>query len=135
MPTIAIVEDGLVVANMLEDVLADANYNVCGITRTIDFGILYATNNAGQSNLTKADGEARLGKPYRPDDVIRALKIVEEIVSTGQASEWVCHVWLVRAQTKLGKSGWGGHSSLQASKAWLRRHAMDAGGESDDGRR
>src|SRR5579863_5848653 len=68
----------------------------------------------GQSSLTKADGEARLSKPYRSDDVIRALKIVEEIVSTGQTSERVCHVWLVRAQllTKLGKSGWGGHSSL-----------------------
>jgi len=77
-------------------------------------GILYATGNAGQSNLAKADGEARLAKPYRSDDVIRALRIVEEIVSTGQTSERVCHVWLVRAQllTKLGKSGWGGHSSL-----------------------
>jgi signal transduction histidine kinase len=41
----------------------------------------------GQMGLTKADGEACLGKPYRPEDVVRALKIVEQIVSTGEASQ------------------------------------------------
>jgi len=49
-------------------------------------GILYATGNAGKVHLTKADGDACLGKPYRPVDIIRALQIVEEIVSTGNAS-------------------------------------------------
>src|ERR1700722_13935219 len=49
-------------------------------------GILYATGNLGHIGLTKADGEACLGKPYRSEDVVRALKIVEEIVSTGEAS-------------------------------------------------
>ena len=109
----------------LEDVLVDAQYNVCGIACTVAAavelcerhrpnlaifdlrladgelgtgiaarlnpqdrpGILYATGNAGNGNLTKADGEACLNKPYRPEDVIRAIKIVEEIVRTGQASK------------------------------------------------
>jgi hypothetical protein len=34
--------------------------------------------------LTKADGAASLRKPYRPEDVVQALKIVEQIVSTGE---------------------------------------------------
>jgi two-component sensor histidine kinase/ActR/RegA family two-component response regulator len=50
-------------------------------------GILYTTGNVAQSVLTKADGEACLGKPYRPEDVVRALKIVEQIVSTGDAPQ------------------------------------------------
>jgi two-component sensor histidine kinase len=50
-------------------------------------GILYATGNVGQFGLTLADGEACLGKPYRPTDVVQALKIVEQIVLTGEASE------------------------------------------------
>jgi two-component sensor histidine kinase/DNA-binding response OmpR family regulator len=49
-------------------------------------GILYATGNGAQIALTKADGEACLGKPYRPEDVVRALKIVQQIVSTGKAA-------------------------------------------------
>ena len=48
-------------------------------------GVLYATGNVGQLGLTRADGEACLGKPYRPDDVVQALKIVEQIVRTGEA--------------------------------------------------
>ena len=52
-------------------------------------GILYATGNVGTVNqigLTKADGDACLSKPYRPEDIVRALKIVEQLVSTGVAS-------------------------------------------------
>src|SRR5665213_3227053 len=52
-------------------------------------GILYATGNVGTVNqigLTKADGDACLSKPYRPEDIIRALKIVQQLVSTGEAS-------------------------------------------------
>jgi two-component sensor histidine kinase/CheY-like chemotaxis protein len=49
-------------------------------------GVLYASGNAGQIALTKVDGDALLIKPYRPEDVLQALKIVEHIVSTGEAS-------------------------------------------------
>jgi two-component sensor histidine kinase len=56
------------------------------LNRQGELGVLYATGNMGQMGLTKADGEACLRKPYRPADVIRALKIVEQIVHTGDAS-------------------------------------------------
>jgi DNA-binding response OmpR family regulator len=49
-------------------------------------GVLYATGKGAQISLTKADGDACLGKPYRAEDVVRALKIVEQIVSSGEAS-------------------------------------------------
>lgn len=50
-------------------------------------GILYATGNVGQMDrLTKADGEACMRKPYRPEDVVLALKIVGQIVSTGEVA-------------------------------------------------
>jgi DNA-binding response OmpR family regulator len=48
-------------------------------------GILYATGNLGQmGGLTKADGVACIRKPYRPEDMVHALKIVEQIVTTGK---------------------------------------------------
>jgi CheY-like chemotaxis protein len=50
-------------------------------------GILYATGKIGQIHLTKAHGDAYLGKPYRPEDLLLAVKIVEEIASTGRASQ------------------------------------------------
>jgi ActR/RegA family two-component response regulator len=50
-------------------------------------GILYASGNSRHVGLTKDDGEALLHKPYRPGDVVRALKIVEQIVCTGEASQ------------------------------------------------
>jgi two-component sensor histidine kinase/CheY-like chemotaxis protein len=49
-------------------------------------GILYATGNVGQIALKEAVGEACLGKPYKPIDVVRSLELVREIVGTGQAS-------------------------------------------------
>ncbi len=49
-------------------------------------GVLYASGNVGQISLTKVDGDALLIKPYRPEDVLQALKIVENIVTTGEAS-------------------------------------------------
>jgi DNA-binding response OmpR family regulator len=50
-------------------------------------GILYATGNVGQmGRLTKADGQACIRKPYRPEDVVHALKIVEQIVSAGEVA-------------------------------------------------
>jgi len=49
-------------------------------------GILYATGDGTQIDLTDANGEAVIGKPYRIEDVVRALKIVEQIIDTGEAS-------------------------------------------------
>jgi two-component sensor histidine kinase/CheY-like chemotaxis protein len=124
MAKVLIAEDDLVMADMLEEVLVDSGYEVCGIARTVDEavaldqrhrpdlaildvrlaegglgtdvsarltrhgrpGILYATGNPGQFGLTKTDGDACLHKPYRPADIVRALKIVEQIVDTGKAS-------------------------------------------------
>ena len=124
MPTVMIAEDDLLMADMLQDVLVDSGYDVCGIARTVAtavelgdrqkpdlaildvklaeggrgteiparlkdagrMGILYASGHADQFNLTTADGDAFIGKPYRSKDVIRALRIVEQIVSTGEAS-------------------------------------------------
>jgi CheY-like chemotaxis protein len=55
------------------------------LRRRDNLGILYTTGNVGQmGRLTKADGAASLRKPYRPEDVVQALKIVEQIVSTGE---------------------------------------------------
>jgi len=125
MLKVMIAEDDLMMADMLEDVLVEGGYEVCGIARTVEkgvalgerhqpdlavldlllaggglgteiaarlnrqgqLGVLYATGNTGHTSLTRADGEACLGKPYRPEDVVRALKIVEEIVATGEASK------------------------------------------------
>jgi two-component sensor histidine kinase/ActR/RegA family two-component response regulator len=123
MLKVMIAENDLLMADMLEEVLVDGGFAVCGIARTVEegvelaarhkpdlalldlrlaagglgteiaarldrrggLGILYATGNAGQIRLTKADGDACLGKPYRPADVVRALEIVEELVRTGRA--------------------------------------------------
>jgi len=121
---VMIAEDDLFMADLLEDVLVENGYEVCGIARTVEegvelaerckpdlavldvrlangglgtdiaarlnregrAGVLYATGNVNHIHLTKADGEACLGKPYRPEDVIHALKLVEQIISTGEAS-------------------------------------------------
>jgi two-component sensor histidine kinase/CheY-like chemotaxis protein len=56
------------------------------LNRRGSLGVLYASGNAGQMGLTKANGEAFLGKPYRAVDVVRALEIVEQMVITGEAS-------------------------------------------------
>jgi len=51
------------------------------------FGVLYATgNDARTSALTQADGDALIAKPYRPEDVLRSLEIVREIVTSGTAT-------------------------------------------------
>ena len=49
-------------------------------------GVLYASGHVGQMSLTRTDGEALIVKPYRSEDVIRALRIVEQIISTRNAS-------------------------------------------------
>jgi CheY-like chemotaxis protein len=49
-------------------------------------GVLYATGDGAHSGeLTLADGEASISKPYRTQDLVRALVIVQEIVTTGTA--------------------------------------------------
>lgn len=45
-------------------------------------GILYATGNGADDGLTMADGQAYIGKPYRMQDMLRALNIVDEIRTT-----------------------------------------------------
>ena len=49
-------------------------------------GILYVTGNNSQVALLNADGDACLGKPYRTDELIRAVEIVAGIVATGTAT-------------------------------------------------
>ena len=48
-------------------------------------GILYATGNGTQVQLTDANGEAVIAKPYRSEDLLRGLQIVAELVKTGKA--------------------------------------------------
>jgi DNA-binding response OmpR family regulator len=55
------------------------------LNRPNGLGILYATGNGSHIALTKIDGDACLGKPYQPQDIVRALKIVEQIVNNGNA--------------------------------------------------
>ena len=125
MLKVVIAEDDLFMADMLADILTDAQYEVCGIgptvAKTIELcehhkpdlaildlrlaggglgteiaarlnpknrpGILYATGNVRNSGLTKADGEACIGKPYQAHDIVQALKIVEQLTNTGEATK------------------------------------------------
>lgn len=48
-------------------------------------GVLYATGNAANFALTATDGDACLCKPYRPDDLLRSLELVVDIVTSGAA--------------------------------------------------
>jgi len=47
-------------------------------------GVLYATGNMAQV-MTAINGHACLAKPYRGTDLLRGLKIVSELLSTGTA--------------------------------------------------
>jgi DNA-binding response OmpR family regulator len=49
-------------------------------------GVLYATGNALHAMQNASDGDACIVKPYGFVDLVRALKIVAEIVATGTAS-------------------------------------------------
>ncbi len=50
-------------------------------------GILYATgDDIRQSLLTRDDGAASISKPYLNEDVVRALVIVHEMMTTGSTS-------------------------------------------------
>lgn len=51
------------------------------------FGVLYATGtDARNSTLTIADGEALITKPYRSEDLVRALAIAREIATARTAT-------------------------------------------------
>jgi hypothetical protein len=57
------------------------------LNRKGTLGVLYATgDDARTSTLTLADGDASITKPYRPEDVVRALAIVQEILTAGAAT-------------------------------------------------
>jgi two-component sensor histidine kinase/CheY-like chemotaxis protein len=123
MLKVMIAEDDLLMADMLEDVLVDNGYEVCGVARTVEEGVvlglrckpdlalldvrlaegglgteiaarlgrpgpavLYATGNGTQVHLTGANGDAVLDKPYRTEDLVRALRIVEQIAATGKTA-------------------------------------------------
>jgi len=49
-------------------------------------GVLYATGESRKSGLQASDGEALITKPYRLEDVGRALEIVHEIATLGTAA-------------------------------------------------
>jgi len=49
-------------------------------------GILYATGNAASVVLTSANGQACISKPYSEASILRALKLVTELIATGTAS-------------------------------------------------
>jgi DNA-binding response OmpR family regulator len=121
MTSLLIVEDNLVIADLLEDLLTHAGYAVSGLAHTVDqavalcqtghpdyaivdmrladehlgnelaarlgeplrLGILYASDNASNVLLSSADGIAFIEKPYRPQDLLRALAIVIEINTNG----------------------------------------------------
>jgi two-component sensor histidine kinase/CheY-like chemotaxis protein len=108
-------------------------------------GILYATGNIGnigQIGLTNADGEACLGKPYRPADLVRALKIVEQIVKTGEASRPFPDGFFVLEPSSTSdapRNSVNGHASkdierLLRQQAALARFGSFALGESDLGK-
>jgi DNA-binding response OmpR family regulator len=46
-------------------------------------GILYATGSHSQLMLSAANGHACIVKPFRPNDLIRGLEIVADIVANG----------------------------------------------------
>jgi DNA-binding response OmpR family regulator len=121
LTTLLIVEDNLVIADLVEALLTQDGYAVCGIARTVDeavalchsrrpdyaivdlrladhhrgnklagrlgtaqrIGILFASSNGANIPLTSADGIAFIQKPYRPEDLLRALAIVIDIRTTG----------------------------------------------------
>lgn len=50
------------------------------LMRQFTLGVLYATGNPDQVTAGRAPGHACLKKPYRPSDVVRALKIIEQML-------------------------------------------------------
>ena len=78
-PDLAVIDQQLVVGELDIEITAELG--------TLDgMGILYTTGYVSYIKLTASDGRACLAKPYRPDELLRSLEIVAEIVSTGRAS-------------------------------------------------
>jgi DNA-binding response OmpR family regulator len=113
---VLIVENDVMIADYLEDVLVDGGYEVCGIATHVDeairlgrlhqpdlgvidlrlaedrfgtevaaslcpgggFGALYSTGNPDHPLLANAAGEACLAKPYSPEALLSALRVVQE---------------------------------------------------------
>ena len=50
-------------------------------------GVLYASGNVSPHSLASAIGDACLVKPFGPNDLLRSLKIVSEIVATGSTQQ------------------------------------------------
>jgi DNA-binding response OmpR family regulator len=164
MPTVMIAEDDLLVADMLEEVLVNSGYDVCGIASTVDkavelgerhrpdlaildirlaggglgtdiparlkkqgrMGILYASGHAGPIGLTKTDGDALLVKPYRPEDAVRALRVVEGIVSTDPVSEhFLCGFSILDWPSQTDKAPVFADAELTKQINRLRRQQME----------
>src|SRR5579863_10378982 len=162
MSKVLVAEDDVLIADLLEDVLAVGGYEVCGIARTvaeaielgelhrpdiamIDLrladgngtevaarlnrdhrtGVLYATGNAEHPQLVHAEGDAVLKKPFRPHDLVRALKIVEQIVATGTASPPFPQGFELLKQTGRGLDG---HHDGSAEKLLRQQAALAAFG-------
>jgi CheY-like chemotaxis protein len=49
-------------------------------------GVLYASGNAAQADLTATDGHAYITKPYTSADLLRALVLVRSLALTGKAA-------------------------------------------------
>ncbi len=80
-PDLAVIDQRLADGGLGTDI--PAKLAVAGRRRRL--GILYATGNMSAVMMAGTSGEACLGKPYRADDLVRALRLVAEILETGDA--------------------------------------------------
>jgi DNA-binding response OmpR family regulator len=70
--------------------LADGSDGTVAAARLMSaftLGVLYATGNTDHLLSSNAAGHAYLKKPYRPSDVVRALKIIEHIINGNTPTE------------------------------------------------
>ena len=70
-----------------------------------DLGVLYCTGNASKTLMTGATGHGWLSKPYDNVTLLRALKIVSEMVMTGTVSRPLPYGF----QTIMGRNQSVGH--------------------------
>jgi two-component system, response regulator PdtaR len=81
--------------------LADGSDGTVAAARLMDqftLGVLYATGNPEYVFASRAPGHACLKKPYRPGDIVRALKVIEQIVATGEPPRTLPHGLLLLQQ-------------------------------------
>ncbi len=96
MPSVLIADDDLIVADMLEEALVMSGCEVGGLARTVekaveldendkpDLAVLYiwlADGGLGAGIPGGLKSQGHIVKPYCTDDVIRAFRVVEQIVS------------------------------------------------------